>query len=170
MCGRYARRSDKQKLSTYFHANPAPGLLDLPPDYNVAPTTMQPVVRHTRDGGTRELLLMRWGLVPSFAKSLADFKGYSTFNAKAESIAKTNTWREPFTRAPATAVPGRRDGDAAGEQGRGQREEQSRGITEQRVTCFEARASQNEPIRRTTPMTCVKMKSASGRVIIEAFG
>ena len=105
MCGRYARRSDKQKLSTYFHANPAPGLLDLPPDYNVAPTTMQPVIRHARDGGTRELLLMRWGLVPFFAKSLADFKGYSTFNAKAESIAKTNTWREPFTRGRRCLVP-----------------------------------------------------------------
>ena len=41
----------------------------------------------------------------SLPKSLADFKGYSTFNAKAESIAKTNTWREPFTRGRRCLIP-----------------------------------------------------------------
>ena len=35
------------------------------------------------------LLLMRWGPVPYFAKSLADFKGFSTINARAENILKT---------------------------------------------------------------------------------
>jgi putative SOS response-associated peptidase YedK len=42
------------------------------PDYNIAPTILQPVIRNSRDGAVRELLLMRWGLVPFFAKSLAD--------------------------------------------------------------------------------------------------
>jgi hypothetical protein len=32
---------------------------------------------------------MRWGLVPHFAKSLADFKGVSTINTLAESIMKS---------------------------------------------------------------------------------
>jgi putative SOS response-associated peptidase YedK len=42
MCGRYVRRSDKQKIAEHFHANPSPP--DLPmtaADYNVAPTTHQ---------------------------------------------------------------------------------------------------------------------------------
>lgn len=64
MCGRYYRRSEKQ-LSTRFAANPAPELPELAPSYDVAPTTFQPVVRNSRDGGVRELLLMRWGLVPN---------------------------------------------------------------------------------------------------------
>ena len=96
MCGRYYRRSDKQQLTQRFAANPTPSLTDLVPDYNVAPTTFQPVLRNSRDGGVRELLLMRWGLVPFFAKNLADFKGFSTFNAKAETVASQPTWREPF--------------------------------------------------------------------------
>jgi putative SOS response-associated peptidase YedK len=37
---------------------------------------------------------MRWGLVPNFAKSLADFKGFSTINA----LQSSATWRVPFQR------------------------------------------------------------------------
>jgi putative SOS response-associated peptidase YedK len=105
MCGRYYRRADKQRIAECFAANPAPDLTDLVPDYNVAPTTFQPVIRNSRDGAVRELLLMRWGLVPFFAKSLADFKGFSTFNAKAESVTTQATWREPFKRGRRCLVP-----------------------------------------------------------------
>lgn len=41
---------------------------------------------------------MRWELGPFFAKSLADFKSFSTFNAKAKTINKQPAWREPFTK------------------------------------------------------------------------
>jgi putative SOS response-associated peptidase YedK len=41
---------------------------------------------------------MRWGLVPYFAKSLADFKGISTINARAETLISSTTWRGPFQR------------------------------------------------------------------------
>lgn len=105
MCGRYYRKGSKQKLAEHFAAVPATGFIDLPPDYNVAPTSSQPVIRNSREGAVRELLLMRWGLVPFFAKSLADFKGFSTFNAKAEKIAKATTWREPFHKGRRCLVP-----------------------------------------------------------------
>ena len=105
MCGRYYRLSDKQRLAEHFAADPAPDLTDLVPDYNVAPTTFQPVIRNRRDGAVRELLLMRWGLVPFFAKSLAAFKGFSTFNAKAETVATQPTWREPFQRGRRCLIP-----------------------------------------------------------------
>ena len=84
MCGRYYRRSDKQKIAEAFHVAQVDGIVIPPWDYNVAPTTHQPVIRNNRETGERELVMMRWGLVPHFAKSLADFKGFSTINARAD--------------------------------------------------------------------------------------
>ena len=95
MCGRYYSRSEKQQIAERFHA----GKLfegPLAPNFNIAPTTFQPVVRVERDTDLRELVLMRWGLVPHFAKSLADFKGFANFNARAETLASSPTWRGPF--------------------------------------------------------------------------
>ena len=97
MCGRYVRRSDKQRIAEYFHATPVPAELPLPgEDYNVAPTTFQPIVRQNRESGEREIVLARWGLIPFFTKALSDIKGLSTINARAESITKARTWREPM--------------------------------------------------------------------------
>ena len=67
-----------------------------PADYNIAPSTFQPIIRESREDGERELVLMRWGLIPFFTKQLSDVKGISTINARAESIPKSPTWREPF--------------------------------------------------------------------------
>ena len=66
-------------------------------DYNVAPTTFQPVIRLDAERGERELVLMRWGLVPWFAKSAKDF-GYSTINAKAETVATSRMYAGPLER------------------------------------------------------------------------
>lgn len=97
MCGRYYRRSDKQKIAEAFKLGKLPDGFVLPDwDYNVAPTTMQPVIRLNRDTGEREIVLMRWGLIPYFAKSAADFKGFSTINAKAETVVEKALWRGPF--------------------------------------------------------------------------
>ena len=97
MCGRYVRRSDKQKIAEYFHADPRPTELPMPDeDLNVAPTTHQPIIRQSREKGDREIVLARWGLVPFFTKDLKDVKGLSTINARAESITKAPTCREPF--------------------------------------------------------------------------
>lgn len=96
MCGRYLRRSDKQRIAETFRVGK--GLVDLvfPPwDYNVAPTSYQLVIRADRD--TRELALMRWGLVPYFAKDLKSF-AYSTINARAESLSSSVVFSGPFER------------------------------------------------------------------------
>ena len=95
MCGRYVRKSDKQKIAEYIRANPQPAELPMPgADYNIAPTTFQPIIRQSKETGEREIVLARWGLVPFFTKSLNDVKGMSTINARAESITKAPTWRE----------------------------------------------------------------------------
>ena len=83
MCGRYYRRSDKQKIAEAFHIAHDDNVILPPWDYNVAPTTHQPVIRHNRDTGDRELTLMRWGLIPFFANSPDEFKDLSTINARA---------------------------------------------------------------------------------------
>jgi putative SOS response-associated peptidase YedK len=97
MCGRYVRKSDKQRIAEAFRvASDVTGLSMPPDDYNIAPSTFQPVIRESRDDGSREMVLMRWGLIPFFTKQLSDVKGVSTINARAESIQKSPTWREPF--------------------------------------------------------------------------
>jgi putative SOS response-associated peptidase YedK len=99
VCGRYYRRSDKQRIAEAFKVGKLPDGFVLPPwDYNVAPTTFQPVIRNNKETAERELVMMRWGMVPRFAKSLADFKGPAYINANAESLMKNAMWRIPFQR------------------------------------------------------------------------
>jgi putative SOS response-associated peptidase YedK len=96
MCGRYARRGDKQRIAQAFHVKEVPDFVMPEADYNVAPTTFQPIIRQGRDGGEREIVLARWGLIPFFTRELSEIKGLSTINAKSEGIATARTWREPF--------------------------------------------------------------------------
>ena len=96
MCGRYYRRSDKQRIGDAFNISDLPSSLIFSEDYNVAPTTFQPVIRTDRETGDRELVPMRWGLVPFFTKQLSDVKGISTINARAETVDKSPTWKTPF--------------------------------------------------------------------------
>jgi putative SOS response-associated peptidase YedK len=69
-----------------------PSVPDFGPSWNVAPQTFQPIVRLNRDTGERELVLMRWGPIPFWAK---DPKiGLRTINAKAEKITTAPAFRE----------------------------------------------------------------------------
>jgi putative SOS response-associated peptidase YedK len=105
MCGRYSRRWDKQRIAEAFQAGNVDGLVyeekqaddwSAAPNYNVAPQTMQPVVLSSRETGRRELAMMRWGLIPFWAK---DAKiGYSTINARAETIASSAIYRDAAKR------------------------------------------------------------------------
>ena len=66
----------------------------LAPSYNVAPQSLQPVVRLSRETGERELMVMRWGLVPYWSK---DGKAsFSTINAKSETVATSPAFREAW--------------------------------------------------------------------------
>jgi putative SOS response-associated peptidase YedK len=91
MCGRFARKSTQEVLADWFGVE----LEDMPwfaPSFNVAPQSVQPVLRLSRDTGNREFALMRWGLVPAWAK---DAKiGYSTINARSEEVASKPAFRE----------------------------------------------------------------------------
>ena len=97
MCGRYYRKTDKQKIAEAFHATLVDDGTPSPPwDYNVAPTTIQPIIRNTRDNNQRELVSLRWGLIPFFTRDIGNVKGLSTINARAETVGTARTFREPF--------------------------------------------------------------------------
>jgi putative SOS response-associated peptidase YedK len=92
---RYYRQREKLEIAEYF------GIEDvfaepLEPNFNIAPTTFQPAIRIGRNTGQREMVLMRWGMVPFFATALKEFKGPSTINARAETLSTSATWREPL--------------------------------------------------------------------------
>ncbi|HEY1500886.1 MAG TPA: SOS response-associated peptidase [Acidobacteriaceae bacterium] len=96
MCGRYYRRSDKQRIADAFKVGVPPSF-EILPDYNAAPTTFQPVIVEDRDSGEREIRAMYWGLIPYWAEDPKRL-GVSTINAKAESLMKKPIWREPLER------------------------------------------------------------------------
>jgi putative SOS response-associated peptidase YedK len=88
MCGRYRRRSDKQRIAEAFDAHAGLEELYLEADEDAAPGSIQPVVAVNRDG-ERQIELMRWGFkVPDRL----------LFNAQSEGIESANFWRESFSR------------------------------------------------------------------------
>jgi putative SOS response-associated peptidase YedK len=109
MCGRYGRRADKQRIAELMQTRNTDVFDDsyLAPSYNVAPQSLQPVVRLSSETGDRELTIMRWGLIPFFAK---DAKiAYSTINARAETVVTSPVFREPIGRGlcnPLGNLPG----------------------------------------------------------------
>jgi SOS response associated peptidase (SRAP) len=63
ICGRYVKRSAKQRTAEHFRVDPTT-LPDLAPSYNVVPQTFRPLVRLSRAIAEREMVPMRWGLIP----------------------------------------------------------------------------------------------------------
>ena len=97
MCGRYLLTSPVDALRHWFAFAERPNLM---PRYNVAPTQEVPVVRLGRDGAAtgseRELIMVRWGLVPHWAKDIAI--GNRMINARAETVQKLPAFRDAFRR------------------------------------------------------------------------
>jgi putative SOS response-associated peptidase YedK len=81
MCGRAKLPDDVSEIKLDLKID-FDEIGDYKPRWNAAPASKLPVV--VSRGGERTLTLMRWGLIPSWA---SDIKiGYSTFNARAESL------------------------------------------------------------------------------------
>jgi Uncharacterized conserved protein len=93
MCGRYTQLAAWSDLVTLYRITATADRPNLAPHYNAAPTQMLPVVRRSIAAG-RELLLMRWGLVPSWAKDLSF--GARTINARAETVHRLPSFRAAF--------------------------------------------------------------------------
>jgi putative SOS response-associated peptidase YedK len=94
MCGRFVRYTSwsdlRRALSVLTGAEPPPR--ELPPSYNVAPT--QSVLAVREQGGKRQAVIMRWGLIPSWAKD----KKMAQINARGDGVATKPMFRAAFKR------------------------------------------------------------------------
>lgn len=92
MCGRYRLSRRKQAIEEYFGV--ASSDEEWEPRYNIAPTQVVPVIRLHPKEPVRQFSLMRWGLIPHWAKD-ASISG-STINAKSETAATKPAFRDPL--------------------------------------------------------------------------
>ena len=91
MCGRFAKRSPAKKVAKQFKVEEVPPLAER---YNVAPAQTVLAVREASDG--REATLLKWGLVPRWAKDSGI--GNKLINARSETVTEKPSFREAFTR------------------------------------------------------------------------
>jgi putative SOS response-associated peptidase YedK len=92
MCGRFAFFSPHEAIAQLF------GLFDAPevePHYNIAPTQFIPVVRQDA-AARRQLAMLYWGLVPSWAKEKSI--GARMINARGETLREKPSFRSAFKR------------------------------------------------------------------------
>lgn len=90
MCGRFAFYSPSEATAALFGVQSS---LTVEPRYNVAPTQFIAAIRED-DEKERELVMLRWGLVPSWAKDPAI--GNRMINARAETVAEKPSFRTAF--------------------------------------------------------------------------
>jgi putative SOS response-associated peptidase YedK len=97
MCGRMTQTTDPAEVARVFDTESAIEAddRDAEPRYNVAPTQPLTVVTQRADEG-RLVEQHRWGLVPSFAKSLKE--GAKRINARAETVATSPAFRSSFAK------------------------------------------------------------------------
>ncbi|MEL6622507.1 MAG: SOS response-associated peptidase [Pseudomonadota bacterium] len=87
MCSRFAMTSPPEAVRSYFSHRPAE---PFPPRYNIAPTQPVHIVR-TSEAGQRELVLVRWGLIPSWVKNPGEFT--TLINARSETAREKPSFR-----------------------------------------------------------------------------
>jgi putative SOS response-associated peptidase YedK len=93
MCGRYRLSRRKQLVEEYFDTESDES--EWAPRYNIAPSQPVPVIRQNPKEPRRELSLMRWGLIPSWA---SDSSGAARMiNARSETAGTKPAFRDPLT-------------------------------------------------------------------------
>jgi len=96
MCGRARLSSDVSEIKLAFSIPPERPTPNIPANWNAAPTEDLPIIRYDTRAGQRSLDVMRWGLVPFWAKDIK--VGFANINAKAEGIDSRPAFREAFNR------------------------------------------------------------------------
>jgi putative SOS response-associated peptidase YedK len=92
VCGRYRLSRRKEIIEEHFASEPWEA--DWSPRFNIAPTQLVPVVRQHPKEAVRQLSLMKWGLIPHWAKDSS--LSTSTINAKAETASTKPAFRDPL--------------------------------------------------------------------------
>jgi len=91
MCGRFAFYSPHEAVIRLFGVAAAP---EIEPRWNIAPTQFIATVREA--GGPREVAMLYWGLVPSWAKEKSI--GTRMINARSETLREKPSFRNAFRR------------------------------------------------------------------------
>lgn len=100
MCGRYASSRSPQTLAEEFEVEQVDVREKLEPDYNVAPTKdvyavlSRPPSTDRAAPAVRRLRVLRWGLIPSWAKDTAT--GNKMINARVETVTEKPAYRKAF--------------------------------------------------------------------------
>lgn len=90
MCGRFTLKEPPKKLAEYFNLA---GEVDYNSSWNIAPSTK--ICSITSDqAGSRNLRMMKWGLIPSWAKDASI--GNKLTNARGETVAEKPSFRSAF--------------------------------------------------------------------------
>ena len=90
MCGRFAFYSPGEATAALFGVS---GAIPVEARYNIAPTQYIAAIRNVGADG-RELAMLRWGLVPFWAKDPAI--GNRMINARAETVAEKPSYRAAY--------------------------------------------------------------------------
>ena len=98
MCGRYTLTVPLSNLVDFFEVPPP--AFEIRPRYNIAPSQEVPIV--AQDSRGRRMGLLRWGLVPSWAKDPSI--GNRLINARSETVGEKPAFRSAF-RARRCLVP-----------------------------------------------------------------
>lgn len=94
MCGRFVQKTPLGEIQVLFETpNAVP---NAPTRWNAAPTDNLAAVRFNPQTRQRSLDLLRWGLVPLWAKDPSP--GPKCINARSETVATNNTYRDAFER------------------------------------------------------------------------
>lgn len=90
MCGRFTLDIDKRFYPRFRLAN---AILDIKPRYNIAPAQNVPVIKKKKLT-ENELEIMRWGLIPFWAKD--PNIGYKMINARSETVLEKPSFKNSF--------------------------------------------------------------------------
>ena len=94
MCGRFTLNATASEISQQFGVKADK---PIPPRYNIAPSQL--ILSVIQSDRSRSLVAMKWGLIPSWVKSLASWKG-NLINARAETILEKPSFKGAFKYRP----------------------------------------------------------------------
>jgi putative SOS response-associated peptidase YedK len=91
MCGRFTLKTSPRVIAKLLGVKSVP---TIEPRYNIAPSQPVLAVRLAPESGEREVVMFKWGLIPSWAKEPGI--GNSLINARADTVAEKPAFRSAF--------------------------------------------------------------------------
>lgn len=92
MCGRFSLYTNLEQIKERFDVQVVSNEQSYYPSYNIAPS--QSILTIINDGTSNRMGLLRWGLIPSWAKD--EKIGYKMINARSETVDEKPSYRNAF--------------------------------------------------------------------------